>query len=95
LRERFFFIKFREGVVRNYGTLFKESDYVSDDETENSFGKFWGYYQIISTLAQDKVWQIDFVTSLGLTSALNHLSYLIDLNSEKEKQIKKQQNQIR
>ena len=95
LREHFFFIKFREGIVRNYGTLFKESVDVSDDATENSFSKFWGYYQIISLLAENKVWQIDFVTNLGLTSALNHLSYLTDLNNEKERLIKEQQRNNR
>ena len=95
LREHFFFIKFREGIVRNYGSLFKESGDVSDNETENDFSKFWGYYQIISVLAEDKVWQIDFVTSLGLTSALNHLSYLTDLNNEKERITKEQQRNNR
>ena len=87
--------KFREGVVRNYGTLFKESIDVSDNETENSFSSFWGYYQTISFLAENKIWQLDFVTSMGLTSALNHLSYLTDLNNEQERIMKEQQRNNR
>jgi hypothetical protein len=64
---------------------------VVDDESENSFGKFWGWYAAISFLAENKVWKIDSITNLSLVACLNHLSYLVDVNNEKEKQIKQQQ----
>jgi hypothetical protein len=64
---------------------------VVDDEIENSFGKFWGWYSAISFLAENKIWQIDNVTNLSLVACLNHLSYLVDVNNEKERQIKQQQ----
>lgn len=64
---------------------------VDDHETESSFSKFWGYYQIISFLAQEKIWKMDFVTNTRLVFALNHLSYLMDLNKERER-VTKQQN---
>jgi hypothetical protein len=58
---------------------------VGDDEIENSFSEFWGWYSIISSLAENKVWQIDGVTNISLVSALNNLSYLMELAKEKEK----------
>jgi hypothetical protein len=61
---------------------------MDDDKTTGSFSKFWGYYQIISFLAEEKIWKMDFVTNTRLVFALNHLSYLMDLNKEKEKLIK-------
>jgi hypothetical protein len=64
---------------------------VGDDETPNSFNAFWGWYQGINVLAENKIWQIDYVTSLSLVACLNHLSYLMDLNKETER-ITKQQN---
>jgi hypothetical protein len=62
-----------------------------DNENENSFSSYWGWYQAISTLAEDQVWEIDNVVSLPLVSCLNHLSYLIDKNQERER-LSKMQN---
>jgi len=64
---------------------------VVDDENTNSFGKFWGWYAAIAFLAENKVWQIDGVTNLSLMACLNHLSFLVDVNNEKEKLNKQQQ----
>jgi hypothetical protein len=61
---------------------------VADDEVENSFVGFWKWYAAISFLAENKVWQVDHVTNIPLMAALNHLSFLMDLNKEKEKQMK-------
>ena len=88
LKDQFFFNKFRESIARTYTGLFKQQDNVADDETENSFIKFWGWYSCISLLAQDKVWKIDSITDLSLITCLNHLSYINDLNQERNKQIK-------
>jgi hypothetical protein len=66
---------------------------MEDHEDKNSFNDHWGWYHAISSLAENKVWQIDNVVNLTLIGALNHLSYLVDLNKEKEKEIKKQQQQ--
>jgi len=68
---------------------------VEGPEDTTSFSYHWGWYQAISSLAENKVWQIDNVVNLSLISALNHLSYLVDLNKEKEKEIKKQQQQLK
>jgi hypothetical protein len=56
-----------------------------DNENTNNFSSYWGWYQAISTLSEDKVWQIDHVVSLPLVLCLNHLSYLIDKNQERER----------
>jgi hypothetical protein len=64
---------------------------VGDDEIENSFSSFWGWYQALSFLSNDLVWQIDTVSNLPLITCLNHLSYLMDLNKQKEEAIKKSQ----
>jgi hypothetical protein len=58
------------------------------DEAEDGFYQFYGWYAAISFLAEDKVWQIDHVTSLPLVACLNHLAYIVDFNNEKEKQMK-------
>jgi hypothetical protein len=51
-------------------------------------GKFWGWYQAIVLLAENKIWKIDSVTNLPLVACLNHLSWLMDYNNEQEKKIK-------
>lgn len=56
-----------------------------DNEVEDNFNAYWGWYQAVSTLSEDKVWKIDGVTNLPLTLCLNHLSYLIDKNREQER----------
>jgi hypothetical protein len=63
---------------------------VGDDEGETGFYEFYGWYAAISFLAENKVWQIDNVTSLPLVACLNHLTYIVDLNKEKDKQMKNQ-----
>jgi hypothetical protein len=65
---------------------------VVDDENQNSMGKFWGWYQAISFLAENKVWKIDSVTNLPLVACLNHLSFLMDYNKQQEEKIKQIQN---
>jgi hypothetical protein len=65
---------------------------VVDDEVENSFGKFWGWYAAISFLAENKIWKIDSITNLSLVACLNHLSFLVDSNKEQEKKIKQIQS---
>jgi hypothetical protein len=81
---------FRKGIVRSFGTLFKEQVDVEGDKDSNNFSKFWGYYIWIAQLSENKVWKVDGITSLPLILCLNHLSYLSDLRSEEEKAIKKQ-----
>ena len=61
---------------------------MAEDEAENSFAGFWKWYAAICLLAENKVWQIDNVTNLPAMACFNHLSYLMDLNNEKEKQMK-------
>ena len=79
-----------KGITRSFKSLFEEQVDVSDNETQNSFGQHWGWYQSISVLSEDRVTEIDRVTSLPLISCLNHLSYLMDLNKEKERIMKQQ-----
>jgi hypothetical protein len=66
---------------------------VETHEDKNSFHSHYGWYYAISSLAENKIWQVDNVVNVSLVGALNHLSYLVDLNKEKEKEIKKQQQQ--
>jgi len=65
---------------------------MEDDGNKNTMGKFWGWYQAIVLLAENKVWKIDSVTNLPLVACLNHLSWLMDFNSQQEQKIKESQN---
>ncbi len=91
----FFFIEYSRGVSKSYPALFQEQIDGEAAQDKNSFYGHYGWYHAISQLAENKVWQIDNVVNLTLISALNHLSYLVDLNKEKEREIKKQQQQIK
>jgi hypothetical protein len=84
---------FRKGIIRSFGSLFKEQIALEDDKSQNNFSKFWGYYIWISELSKNKVWKIDSITSLPLILCLNHLSYLTDLHSEQDKAMKQQMKQ--
>ena len=81
----FFFVEFSKRVRRDYQTLFPEQVDVEDSENKNSFNAHWGWYHCISSLCEEKVWLIDNVTTLPLYQCLNHLSYLFDINQEKER----------
>jgi hypothetical protein len=81
---------FRKGIARTFGGLFQEQVAVEDDKVENTFSQFWGYYIWINQLAENKVWKIDSVTSQPLILCLNHLSFLSDLRTEQDKEMKAQ-----
>ena len=61
---------------------------MDDDDDKSSFAKHWGWYSALSTLAENKVWVVDSITTLSHISCLNHLTYLMDINQQAEKQAK-------
>ena len=58
-------------------------------QNKDSFSSHWGWYSAVSTLCEEKVWLFDDVSNLSLYQCLNHLSYIKDLNNEREKQMNK------
>jgi hypothetical protein len=62
---------------------------LDDDEDKNNFSSHWGWYSAISTLCEEQVWRFDDVSNLSLYQCLNHLSYIKDLNQERQKQLNK------
>jgi hypothetical protein len=72
--------------------LFPEQIVEDDGNNENSFASHWGWYQAISSLSENKIWLFNDVTDLPLVQCLNHLSYLMDFNKEKERIMKESYN---
>ena len=85
----FFFVEFRKGITKTFSTLFPETAVVEDNEDKNNFGEFWGWYAIISRLAEDRIWLFNEITNLPLISCLNHVSYIYDVNQQRKQEAEK------
>ena len=73
-----FFLQFNERIAESYPELFGEGGGEGTDDRSN-FGRKWGSYQEIYTLAQGDVRRFNEVTKLSLHSCLMYLAF------EKEK----------
>ena len=68
---------------------------MADDEEEvsknkvKSFEERWGWYSTIVYLAQEDINKIEEIVDKPLTYVLNYLTYMKDLNAERNKKIKK------
>ncbi len=83
-----FFLSFRDGLVESYAELFGaggESDYSSSAV----FGKKWGWYQSIFSLAKGDITRLEDITKLNVHTCLYALSYMKDQAELEAKQIKK------
>lgn len=74
----FFFLQFNQRIAESYPELFGETDGERTDDRSN-FGRKWGSYQEIYTLAQGDVRRFNEITNLSLHRCLMYLAF------EKEK----------
>jgi hypothetical protein len=74
-----------------YSGLFSEADVEGGSSTsmQANFGKKWGWYQSIHTLAQGDVRRIDEVTETSLHKCFMMLEYEKDKNKIENAMIKK------
>jgi hypothetical protein len=76
----FFFLQFKQGVIREYPELFEEGSTQSNEYSSfANFGNKWGWYQSIYGLAKGDVTKFDDVTRLNVHTCLLYLAF------EKEK----------
>ena len=87
---RWFFLSFREGIIDNYNPLFTGG--VSSDGTPNSeesFGKKWGWYQSIYALARGDVGKFESITKLNVHQCMMWLEFEKEKNELEAERIKK------
>ena len=80
-------MRFRNGVKSDFPSLFgstEEQGYTS----EENFGRKWGWYQSIYTLAKGDALRFDEATALPLYQALTYLSFEKEKNELEAKKIK-------
>ena len=85
-----FFFEFRDRIVENYSGIFTQSS--RDIETgsfNQGFGKKWGWYQSIYSLAKGDVFKIDKATETNLHKAMMWLEFEKDKSDLEERMIKK------
>lgn len=87
LSAKVFFLRFRDGVKSDFPSLFgsaEEQGYTS----EENFGRKWGWYQSIYTLAKGDALRFNEATALPLYQALTYLSFEKEKNELEAKRIK-------
>lgn len=65
------------------------------DETnspQENFSSHWGWYSALYILSKENILRFTEVSQLPLTVALNYLTYTIDLDKQKQREIKKIRN---
>ena len=89
---RWFFLRFRDGVVDSYPELYGGSDEEQSGTNltaEGNFGTKWGWYQSIYAIAKGDVLKFDEVTAQGLFKCLNFLVFEKEKNQLEAAMIKK------
>ena len=76
--ERFFFIKFINGLVERYPELFEGGG--TSSQLQYNFGKKWKGYSSLVELAQNDVTKLDEITKQPLEKCLLMLAYRSDKN---------------
>ena len=86
-----FFLSFREQITKLYSGLFTEGAEREGDSTtaQANFGKKWGWYQSIFTIAQEDAAKIDKATKLPVHTCLMYLEYIKDKTKIENALIKK------
>ena len=64
-----------------------------DFEPVETFSSVWGWYGTIVYLAGEDIKNINEITKMPLYYVLNFLTYMKELNREKERELKKMYNQ--
>ena len=61
------------------------------DSRENiSFGKHWGWFGTLITLANEDITKVEEVTKYPLVFVLNYMAYMKDLNEMRDKERRKE-----
>ena len=85
-----FFFDFRDRIVENYAGLFTQSAAdIERGSVSQGFGKKWGWYQSIYSLAKGDVFKIDKATRTNLHKAMMWLEFEKDKSDLEEIMIKK------
>ena len=82
-----FFLDFNKRIVELYPELFNQASTDGTDDRSN-FGRKWGSYQEIDTLAKGDVRRFHEVTTLPLHTCLMKLAFEIDKSEFESRQIK-------
>ena len=64
-----------------------------DVEPIETFASVWGWYGTIVYLAGEDIKNINEITKMPLYYVLNFLTYMKELNKERERELKKMYNQ--
>ena len=65
---------------------------MEDEESIETFGSHWGWYSTIVYLAGEDIKNLEEITKMPLYYVLNFLTYMKELNREREKELKKLYN---
>ena len=76
---QWFFLRFREGIVKSFGSIFSKGDKGTSYSSTAQFNSRWGWYNSIYAIARGDLGRFDEATKTKLIKALTWLSY------EKEK----------
>ena len=86
-----FFFEFRDRVVENYSGLFTQTSRdIERSGYEQGFGKKWGWYQSIYSLAKGDVFKIDEATKINIHKAMMWLEFEKEKSDLESKLIKQQ-----
>ena len=64
-----------------------------EQETIETFSSIWGWYGTIVFLAGEDIRNLEEITKMPLYYVFNYLTYIKELNREREREIKKMYNQ--
>jgi hypothetical protein len=77
-----FFYQFVNGLTERYPELFDADGYSSRHQA--NFGKKWGPYSTLVTLAQENITRFDEIVELPLEKCLLYLAFQSDKNQLEE-----------
>ena len=79
----FFFLQFREGIVRDFAIIFDGAAEGNEDAiASNDFASKWGWFGVLHRLCNEQIVNLESITNLSLLECLTWLSYETDLNSQ-------------
>ena len=66
---------------------------MEDEEVIETFSSHWGWYGTIVFLAGEDIRNLEEITKMPLYYVFNYLTYIKELNRERDKEYKKMMNQ--
>ncbi len=85
-----FFLSFRDGLVSSYDELFGGGG--DGHSATANFGRKWGWYQSLFSLAQGDIRRFENITKLNIHTCLYALSFMKDKAEAESKQMKSKFN---